>query len=77
MLHIYCYVVKSAVYCIVVNFGLKYIYVLHKGWVYNKRLKNNNSSRYEIYEKNKTGFTGTDYKTNTDVAKELNITQFL
>jgi hypothetical protein len=43
----------------------------------SKRCNKNNSSRDEIYEKNSRIHLDTDHKTNTEIAKELNITPVL
>jgi len=43
---------------------------------YSKRCKKNNSSRDEIHEKT-ASYNRTDYKTNTEIVKILNITPVL
>ena len=68
---VYCAVRAESLNIIQVNFVFEdFIYHLHKG------RQKNNSSRCEIHEKN-SKYTWTDYKTNTQIAKELKITPIL
>jgi hypothetical protein len=66
---------KSDVYFMTVYFYLYNIYVLHKGWVSRdaRRITAVNMK----YMKKTTGFAGTDYKTNTDIAKVISTTTVL
>ena len=48
-----------------------------KGLITKTYRQKNNSSRDEDRERRTAGYTRTDYKTNTQIAKELKITSIL